>query len=79
MKPGSADAAYGRGLALSALGYDDDAIGAYEKTLALDPSFTDAAYNKGLALFRTGRYKDAIKAFDYTLENVPVVCVRTLL
>ena len=47
------------------------AINAYDKALAIDPSFDVALNNKGVALSEIGRYNDSLEAFNSVIALHP--------
>ncbi len=49
----------------------DDAIHAYDRAIALDPSYATAYNNKGLALYDLKRFDDAIHAYDRAIALDP--------
>ena len=53
----TAEAAYDQGNALVMLGKYEDAVGRYDRALALRPGWDDAAANRGLAQLRAERLK----------------------
>jgi tetratricopeptide (TPR) repeat protein len=54
MMPGYAAARSKRGMVLSQLGRDEEAIAEFEKALAVDPSLREAHYNLAVLLWRRG-------------------------
>lgn len=60
-----------RGLVLARQGNDTAAIEAYDKAIALDPTFALPWNNKGLVLAREGNYSAAIEAFDKAVALDP--------
>ena len=55
IEPNDAEAWYGRGSALHALGNYDDAINAYDEAIRLDPNYTLAWFSKSITLRVLGR------------------------
>ncbi|MCZ6746066.1 MAG: tetratricopeptide repeat protein [Acidobacteria bacterium] len=55
----SPDAWYIYGVTAQRAGDDDQAVGAFQRALSLDPSYADAWFNLGNALSRQGRTKEA--------------------
>jgi tetratricopeptide (TPR) repeat protein len=60
-----------RGNALADLGRPDEAIGAFDKAVGLDPGYEKAWYNKGVLLLGQGKFKEALGCFDEALDLVP--------
>jgi superkiller protein 3 len=58
----SPDAWYIYGITAQRVGDDDQAVGAFQRALSLDPSYADAWFNLGNALSRQGRTKEAEEA-----------------
>jgi len=65
------DAWYAKGVALSALGRNEEAILAYDATLSIKANYHEAYYNKGGDLFDIGREEEAIAAYDAALAIKP--------
>jgi tetratricopeptide (TPR) repeat protein len=59
------------GTALQEAGRIDDAIGRYQRALALDPAYTPALNNLGAALRAAGRTDEAIAAYAGALAQDP--------
>ena len=59
------------GVVYGARGMHDKAIEAYEKALAISPSYVKAHNNLGHAYFKTGKYYKAIDAFERALAGNP--------
>lgn len=53
----------------------DDAVVAFEHTLALDPSYVDAWVGKGGALYIQEQNEEALAAFDQALRLAPTMLV----
>ena len=53
-----------KGIALSFLGKDNEALEAYDKAIPIDPNDVDTWHEKGLSLKKLGKDKDANKCFD---------------
>ena len=66
-----AAAARGVGIAKGSQGRHEDALGAFDECLKLDPKNADAWNDKGLALSRLGRHEDALRAYDECLKLDP--------
>ena len=52
----------------------DDAIEAYRRVIAIDPTYAAAFNNLGLLLHRMGRYDDARQAYESALEQDARLC-----
>ena len=57
------------GLALAALGRDEDALTCFRAAVQIDPAFADAYINLGNADLRAGRAADAIETFREALAH----------
>jgi putative peptide zinc metalloprotease protein len=57
-----------KGLTLCALSRYEEALAAFEKSLALETRNPRAWYNKGLTLATLGRYEEALAAYDAALK-----------
>ncbi|MGH9429299.1 MAG: tetratricopeptide repeat protein [Terriglobia bacterium] len=57
------------GWVLDEKGHFDEAIGAYQKALDLDPSFHVAAYNIACTLAKAGRYDQALETLARAIRN----------
>jgi tetratricopeptide (TPR) repeat protein len=68
---GKANALNADGLKYTAAGHLSDALGAFERALAVDPSFFMAAYNQGVVLAQLGREREAIAAFRTAVRLRP--------
>jgi tetratricopeptide (TPR) repeat protein len=67
-----ADAHYARGWILSRLDRGEDAVKAYDRAFALDPTLAAAAYNAGVVLSSAlHRDKDAVAHFDRAFKADP--------
>jgi tetratricopeptide (TPR) repeat protein len=62
---------YNRGMVLSALRRDREAVEAYDRTVALIPSHTAAWNSRGVSLQVLGRHAEAIESFDRALALAP--------
>jgi tetratricopeptide (TPR) repeat protein len=60
-----------RGVALSALGRNEEAIASYDQALELKPDKHEAWYGRGLALSALGRKEEAIASYDKAIEFKP--------
>ncbi|HPR90556.1 MAG TPA: tetratricopeptide repeat protein [Synergistaceae bacterium] len=84
--PESAVAYNNLGVAYRRLGRFDEAVAAYKKALALDPSLGAIHRNLGVALMKTGVWSEAREAFSRALQiepthatthvNLGVVCIN---
>ena len=68
LEPKDPNVWYNKGIALTALKKDEEAIKCYDKAIEFDPADPDAWYNKGNALDDLEKYEEAIKCFDKALE-----------
>lgn len=66
--PGNAMAYNKKGVALTYLERDTEAIECFDKTLDIDPGLADAWMHKGNALDFSGNHKEALECYDKTLE-----------
>ncbi len=62
---------YGKGAALVAIGKLDDAIGALDRAVALNPENEIAWINKGTALVRLGRTTEGLRCFNSAIKVNP--------
>jgi len=60
-RPGDVTAAFNLGVALEDLSRFADAISAYERVIASDPSYADAHYNLAQLCERLGRSRAALR------------------
>jgi tetratricopeptide (TPR) repeat protein len=60
-----------KGAALNILGNYAQAVGYFDKALAINPNFTLALTNKGNSLDGLGRHKEAIALYDKALAINP--------
>ena len=60
IQPNYTTALDNKGLALFALGKDNEALGYLDKALSLDPKDADALNGKGVVLAKLGNYYEAI-------------------
>ena len=60
-----------KGLSLSNLGHSEEALGYYDRALALDPEYALAWDNKGAALGHLGRYEEELTCIDRALALNP--------
>jgi tetratricopeptide (TPR) repeat protein/mono/diheme cytochrome c family protein len=72
-RPQSAAAHYNLGTALTAAGLFDDAIGAYERALAIDPRYAKALNNLGDTLISLGRLADAVARYEQAVALDPTM------
>jgi tetratricopeptide (TPR) repeat protein len=56
MDPASVDALNNKGIALSNLDKDQEAIGFYDRLLEINPEDVDALHNKAWSFYRIGNY-----------------------
>lgn len=68
---GKANALNADGIKLTDEGRSEEALAAFQKALAADPSFFMAAYNQGIVLGRLGRTQEAIAAFRSAIRLRP--------
>jgi len=68
---GKANALNADGIKLTNEGRSEEALVAFQKGLAADPSFFMAAYNQGIVLGRLGRTQEAIEAFRTAIRLRP--------
>ena len=52
----------------------DEAIAAYRRVIAIDPTYAAARNNLGLLLHRMGQYEEAQRAYAAALEQDPQLC-----
>lgn len=71
MDPNDIDGLDGKGAALENLGNYEEAIGYFDKALAIDPNYTSALTNKGAAIYNLGRSQEAVAYFDKALAIDP--------
>ena len=62
---------FNKGIALSALGKNEDAVSCFTQAHKLNPQDDTALYCWGLALSRTGRTKEALQAYAQCLKVNP--------
>jgi predicted O-linked N-acetylglucosamine transferase (SPINDLY family) len=60
-----------RGTALLGLGRIADALGSYDRALAIKPDHVDALYNRGNALLALRRFEEALASYDQALAHQP--------
>ena len=60
-----------KGGALNNTGKYDEAIGACDEAIRLDPNYATAWNNKGLSLASQGKYSESIKCFDEAIRLAP--------
>ena len=65
------EAWYDRGVTLSALGREEEALTSYDKALEIKPDEHQAWNNRGNALSALGRKEEAITSYDKALEIKP--------
>jgi len=71
IEPGSADEAYRRGARLVRTNHAEDAIGMYDKAIAMKPDWALAFHARAAALNQIGKYAEAIHDFDEALRLDP--------
>ncbi|MEM6438088.1 MAG: tetratricopeptide repeat protein [Pseudomonadota bacterium] len=59
------------GIALAELGRDGDALAAYDRAVAADPTFTPAYANRALSRARRGRVEEAIADWSEVIARAP--------
>jgi tetratricopeptide (TPR) repeat protein len=69
--PATANALYDRGLYLMAANKFQDAISAFDQSLALDANNSEAWDSKGYCLYELGRYEESLQSFDKALQIEP--------
>jgi predicted CXXCH cytochrome family protein len=70
--PNDAGAHFNLGIALGALGSEDE-IAEYQRALAVDPDLTTAYLNLGAAYYAKGRYDEAIAMYRRGIEANPLI------
>jgi len=60
-----------KGIALSFLGNNQEAITCYDKAIELKPDYAKAYVNKGNSLFKLGNNQEAITCYDKAIELKP--------
>ncbi|MBN1465449.1 tetratricopeptide repeat protein [candidate division KSB1 bacterium] len=70
-KMNDAKLAYNEGNTLFKQGQYDEAVAAYDKSLALDPSNSNAYQGKGLTLAKQRKYDEAVAAYKKAVEADP--------
>ena len=63
----SAEGWLGRGLVLTELGREDEALAAFDRALRARPGYARAWWHKGIVLEGSGRLDDALEAYDRAL------------
>jgi tetratricopeptide (TPR) repeat protein len=61
-----------KGLSLSNLGRDEEALACYDKAMDYNLSFPQALHNKGLCLSKLGRHNEALRCFEKSLDIDPL-------
>jgi tetratricopeptide (TPR) repeat protein len=67
----SADSYYKKGVVLSDLGKNEEAIKCYDLAIKCNPDCTPAYNNKGIALSHLGQNNEAIKCYDLAIKCNP--------
>lgn len=62
---------YNKGISLSHLGREEEALTCYDRALEIDPRNADAWYDKGLTLFNLGRLDKSLACYDRALAINP--------
>lgn len=70
-QPRHAMAQNNRGVALEALGRDDQARQAFTRACELEPYYEDARLNAARCLQRLGRHEEALAGFKWILQTIP--------
>ena len=60
-----------KGLDLYIAGQYEDALGLFNQSILVAPSFSKAWNNQGLTFMKLGRYSDAVHSFEKVLELDP--------
>ena len=71
-----AGASYFKGIVLSRLGRQEEAIEAFMHTLSVDSGCASAAYQIGLSYASLGRLAEAVSAYDRALQIRPTIRKR---
>ncbi len=71
LKPDLAEAWHGRGNVLNELKHYEEALGAYDKALALNLNFAGAWHGRGNVLSEVNRHHEALAAYDKALVLAP--------
>ena len=69
--PEAAAVRYNHGVMLAKLGKTDEALTAYEKSLALKPDYFDPAFNAGTLLYKARRFPEAAAKFALATKSNP--------
>ena len=62
-----------KGVSLSNLGKDREALQCYDKAIELDPNYATAWGNKGLTLSGLGRHTEALPCFDKAIDWIQIM------
>ena len=60
---------YNKAFSLASLGHLDEAIGCYDKVLALEPKNTNAWNNMGVCFRKLGKMPEALKCYDRAIQT----------
>jgi tetratricopeptide (TPR) repeat protein len=63
------NALFKKGVDLLELGKFEEAIGNFDKVLAIEPNHVDTLNNKGFALHNLGQYKESIEYYNKILAR----------
>src|SRR5262249_27341272 len=67
------------GVSLAQNGRDTEAIRAYQRAIAIDPTLPGIDLNLGLAYFKSGKFREALPSFEKENANAPSDRVTILL
>ena len=72
MQPYSSDAWMRRGILLNNLNRHDEALGAYDEALSINPADAETVINRGVTLDNLGRSEEALAAYEGALKLDPL-------